>query len=155
MGENSAILKAWMDKWSLNGTQAAAVLGVGKSKISEWLSDANRAEPRDYIIAHIETLNVAPSSVVRSIINHKLNNDKKETTMKSFEGSVVVTVSPGMTVRISPEEIVGKIHKDKEFIIAGEVREICGTECVPLNNLDGTRFSAAYDLSMLQVVSTG
>ena len=101
----------------LNGTQAAAVLGVGKSKISEWLSDANRAEPRDYIIAHIETLNVAPSSVVRSIINHKLNNDKKETTMKSFEGSVVVTVSPGMTVRISPEEIVGKIHKDKEFIL--------------------------------------
>lgn len=71
--------------------------------------------------------------------------------MKKFSGSVKVKVSKGMKVRINPKEIEGKINSGKEFVIAGDVNVICGTECVPLNNLDGTRFSANYDLSMLEV----
>lgn len=71
--------------------------------------------------------------------------------MKTIHGSVKVKVAIGMKARINPDEIEGKIHAGKEFIIAGEPVDICGTECVALNNLDGTRFSANYDLSMLQI----
>ena len=75
--------------------------------------------------------------------------------MKSFSGSVKVKVAVGMKARINPQEIEGKLHGGKEFVIAGEPNQICGTECVPLNNLDGTRFSANYNLSMLQITDTG
>lgn len=71
--------------------------------------------------------------------------------MKSFTGTVKAKVETGMKVRINPEEIEGRMHKDKEFIVAGEPRDLCGTEIVALNNLDGSRFSAGYDLSMLQI----
>lgn len=73
---------------------------------------------------------------------------------KKFGGSVMVKVAVGMKVRIKPSEVEGKMHKGKEFVIAGEPNQICGTECVPLNHLDGSRFSANYDLSMLQVTDT-
>ena len=75
--------------------------------------------------------------------------------MQSFNGSVMVKVAVGMKARINPAEFEGKLHAGKEFVIAGEPNEICGTECVPLNNLDGTRFSANYNLSMLQITDTG
>lgn len=68
-----------------------------------------------------------------------------------FSGTVQIKVRPGMKVRINPKEIEGKIYAGKEFIISGECRMLCGTEVVPLNNLDGSHFSAGYDLSMLQV----
>ena len=42
-----------------------------------------------------------------------------------------------------------------EFLIASEPRELCGTEVVALNNLDGSRFSAGYDLSMLEITDLG
>lgn len=57
----------------------------------------------------------------------------------------------GMKARINPAEMEGKIHIGKEFVIASEPRDLCGTEVVALNNLDGTRFSAGYALSMLQI----
>lgn len=75
--------------------------------------------------------------------------------MKTISGSVKVKVAVGMKARINPSEIEGRINAGKEFVIAGEPNMICGTECVPLNNLDGTRFSANYDLSMLQITDTG
>lgn len=74
--------------------------------------------------------------------------------MKSFSGSVKVKVESGMKVRVNPNELEGKIHKGKEFVIDGLPRDLCGTEVVALNNIDGTRFSAAYDLSMLQITDT-
>ncbi len=58
----------------------------------------------------------------------------------------------GVKVQIDPTEYEGRIHKGKEFIIDGGQREICGIEVVTLNNTDGSRFSPAYDLSMLQVI---
>jgi hypothetical protein len=74
--------------------------------------------------------------------------------MSTFSGTIKVKVTEGMKVRINPSEIVGRIHKGKEFTVAGEPRDLCGTEVVALNNEDGSRFSACYDLSMLQVVNT-
>lgn len=73
---------------------------------------------------------------------------------KKFEGSVQVKVEKGMKARINPNEIEGKIHAGKEFIIAGDPRMLCGTNVVALNNIDGSRFSAAYNLSMLQITDT-
>lgn len=73
--------------------------------------------------------------------------------MSGFCGTVKVKL--GMKARINPEEIEGRIYKDKEFIVSGLPRELCGTEVVALNNLDGSRFSAAYDLSMLEITDTG
>lgn len=74
--------------------------------------------------------------------------------MKTFSGSVQVKVEKGMKAQINPEEIEGKIHKGKEFVIAGLPRDLCGTEVVALNNLDGSRFSAGYNLSMLVITDT-
>ena len=74
--------------------------------------------------------------------------------MKLFSGTVQVRVKQGMKARINPNEIEGKRNLGKEFIIVSEPRVLCGTEVVSLNNLDGSRFSAAYDLSMLQVTDT-
>jgi hypothetical protein len=68
-----------------------------------------------------------------------------------FSGSVRVKVKPGMKARINPAEIEGKFHKGKEFIVAGEPRILCGSEVVALNNKDGSRFSAEYDLSMIEI----
>ena len=71
-----------------------------------------------------------------------------------FTGTVKVKVAIGMLVRIKPEEIEGKIHKNKIFIIDSLPRDLCGTEVVALNNADSTRFSAGYNLSMLEVIDT-
>lgn len=74
--------------------------------------------------------------------------------MKKFSGSVKVKVKRGMRVRINPLEPEGRKHLDKEFIVAGEPRILCDTEVVALNNVDGARFSTAYNLAMLQVTDT-
>ncbi len=70
---------------------------------------------------------------------------------KQFSGTVMVKVAIGMKVRVNPSEIVGSLNIGKVFIIDSLPRVICGTEVVALNNSDGTRFSAAYQLSMLQI----
>lgn len=74
-----------------------------------------------------------------------------EESSTEFGGTVTVKVKPGMKARINPAEIEGKIHEGKEFVVAGEPRDLSGTEVVALNNLDGSKFSAGYDLSMLQI----
>jgi hypothetical protein len=74
--------------------------------------------------------------------------------MKTFSGSVQVKVEKGMKARINPEELEGKKHKGREFVVDSLPRDLCGTEVVALNNLDGTRFSASYDLSMLEITDT-
>lgn len=71
--------------------------------------------------------------------------------MSKFTGSVQVKVKRGMKVRVNPDELVGRMHEGKIFTIDSEPRDLCGTEVVALNNADGSRFSAAYELSMLQV----
>ena len=71
--------------------------------------------------------------------------------MTQFSGTVKVKVEVGMKARINPNEIVGRMYKGKEFVIDSVPRDLCGTEVVALNNLDGSRFSAAYDLSMLEI----
>lgn len=73
--------------------------------------------------------------------------------MKEFNGTVKVAVKVGMKARINPKEFEGRIHAGKEFVISGEPRDLCGTEVVALSNLDGSRFSAGYDMSMLEITS--
>ena len=70
---------------------------------------------------------------------------------KQVNGTVKVKVKAGMKARINPEEFEGRIHAGKEFIISGEPRNLCGTQVVPLDNLDGSRFSPGYDMSMLEI----
>lgn len=43
------------------------------------------------------------------------------------------------------------MHKGKEFIVNSDVREVCGTAVVALNHVDGSRFSAAYDMGDLEI----
>jgi len=74
--------------------------------------------------------------------------------MEGFTGSVQVKVKAGMKCQIDPREMAGQIHKGKIFTIASEPRELCGTTVVALNEEDGSRFSAGYDLSMLQITDT-
>ena len=70
---------------------------------------------------------------------------------KKITGTVKVKIEPGMKARINPEEFEGRTHKGKEFVITGAPRDLCGTQVVPLDNLDGSRFSAGYDMSMLEI----
>ena len=66
--------------------------------------------------------------------------------------STTVKVVKGMRVRVDLSEPEGKLYKGRVFIVESEPRKIGGTLAVALNNLDGTRFSPAYDLSMLHVL---
>ena len=73
---------------------------------------------------------------------------------KEFSGSVKVKVQIGMRAKINTEFPDGKIHKGREFIIDSMPRVLCGSEVVALNKPDGSRFSPAYDLSMLLITDT-
>lgn len=72
--------------------------------------------------------------------------------MEEFKGSVEIKVKEGMKAQISTFYAEGRIHKGREFVIVSEPRDLCGTEVVALNNVDGSRFSPAYDLSMLEII---
>lgn len=71
---------------------------------------------------------------------------------KSFGGTVKVKVKKRMKAQIKLSEMEGRMHKGKVFVIASEPRDLCGTEVVALDNADGSRFSAGYDLSMLEII---
>lgn len=73
---------------------------------------------------------------------------------KAIQGTVKAVVKQGMSVRITPTSLEGKRHQGKEFTVAGEPRELCGTEVVALKNADGSRFSPAFDISMLEITDT-
>ena len=81
--------------------------------------------------------------------NTHLNGDNK--MQKTFSHRVEAEIKIGMKVQIKPSEIEGRIHKGKEFVVKSLPRDLCGTEVVALENLDGSRFSAGYDLSMLEI----
>jgi len=66
-----------------------------------------------------------------------------------------VSLKIGVIVIINPEEIEGRLHNGKQFIVNSDSRDLCGTQVVALNNMDGSRFSAGYDLSRLQAVNPG
>lgn len=74
--------------------------------------------------------------------------------MNKFSGSVKVAVKKGMIARIKRGSFDARTHLGKEFVIDGEPRDLCGTEVVALNNVDGSRFCAGYDLSMLEITDT-
>lgn len=81
----------------------------------------------------------------------KIEKPKESPQQKKISGSVSVKVESGMKARINPKFFEGQNQLGKVFVIDSVPRVLCGTEVVALNNLDGTRFSASYDLSMLEV----
>lgn len=68
--------------------------------------------------------------------------------MKNFSGKIEL----GAKVRINQDEFDAVPYGGREFVVASEPRMFCGREVVALNNMDGTAFSTAYVLSMLQTV---
>lgn len=72
-----------------------------------------------------------------------------------FTGRVTTTPRVGMKAQIKTCYVEGKLHMGNEFTIASAPRELCGTWVVALNNEDGSRFSAGYDLSMLEISDLG
>lgn len=48
------ILKKWLDNWKLTASEGAKVLGVNKSKMSEWLSETSDRTTPKYILFHVE-----------------------------------------------------------------------------------------------------
>ena len=84
-----------------------------------------------------------------------IGNIKPRSTCKTFSGRITTTPRNGMEVQIKTNLVEGKLHLGKKFTIASEAREVCGTWVVALNNADGTRFSAAFDLSMLEITDLG
>lgn len=69
-----------------------------------------------------------------------------------IKGTVQIRVQVGMEVRVKEDLIEGKKYFGRRFTIDSEPRDLCGTEVVALkDSITGERFSAAYDLSMLEV----
>jgi plasmid maintenance system antidote protein VapI len=67
---NKEELQNWLDKWSLQPTDAAKVLRVNKSKMSEFLSGTRKVPV--YIAAHIETFDYLADSKAKKSIEKRL-----------------------------------------------------------------------------------
>ena len=64
-------LQSWLDKWGLLPSDAAKVLRVNKSKMSEYLSGTRKLPV--YIAAHIETFDYLADSKAKKIIEKRLD----------------------------------------------------------------------------------
>lgn len=114
---------------------------------------------------HVETLHIQRSAVtpffdaaadagVPVCAEFQTQGTEKKPN-RQFTGQVTTTPRVGMKAQIKTCYVEGKLHMGNEFTIASVPREICGTWVVALNNQDGSRFSAAYDLSMLEITDLG
>jgi predicted transcriptional regulator len=70
-------LENWMTNWALSQPQAAILLCVSQSKISEWLSSSSTRQTPKYIIAHINTFNQLSESKAKGIIKKLKSNKTK------------------------------------------------------------------------------
>lgn len=66
------ILKLWIEKWDLSNADAARVLLINKSKVSEYLSGKRAIPP--YIAAHIETFNELSELKAKKMIKERVEN---------------------------------------------------------------------------------
>ena len=114
---------------------------------------------------HVETLHIQADAVT-SFFNAAIDagvpvcaevqvQGTEGKTTHQFTGRVTTTPRVGMKAQIKTCYVEGKLHQGNEFTIASEPRELCGTWVVALNNKDGSRFSSAYDLSMLEITDLG
>jgi predicted transcriptional regulator len=72
----SKILANWMTYWGLSQVQAANVLCVSPSKVSEWISDTNTRKAPAYVLAHIATFELLSKTKAEAIIKNPLNGKK-------------------------------------------------------------------------------
>ncbi|WP_415913439.1 hypothetical protein [Neptuniibacter sp. QD37_11] len=63
-------IKEFMDNWNLQPVEAAKVLKIQKSKLSEYASGARVTPP--YILAHIETFNRLSEAQGKKLIHKRL-----------------------------------------------------------------------------------
>ena len=68
--DKQALLQKWIKKWGLKSKEAAQVLAVSPSKMSEFLN-GKRKTPR-YIAAHIETLECLDKKDAQKLILRRL-----------------------------------------------------------------------------------
>lgn len=75
--ENIAMMKKWLEDWSLKSIDASKILRVHKSKMSEYLRGVRKIPP--YICSHINTL--------IEITGTKYENKIKKTLEKKPKGN--------------------------------------------------------------------
>lgn len=63
-------LQAWIDKWDLQPVEAAKILLINKSKMSEYLSGVRKVPV--YIAAHAETFDLLAHSKAKKLIEKRL-----------------------------------------------------------------------------------
>ncbi|MBW8191771.1 hypothetical protein K0504_12060 [Neiella marina] len=66
------VLARWMKDWQLRSKDAAAILAVSQSKLSEYLS-GKRKVPR-YVVSHIDTLSVLSKKQAQALIKRRTDN---------------------------------------------------------------------------------
>jgi len=66
------LLQNWMERWCLSSSQAAKVLKIQKSRISEYMSETAQRDMPPYIQAHIETFGYLDEQAARKIIQERL-----------------------------------------------------------------------------------
>jgi predicted XRE-type DNA-binding protein len=65
-------LEIWLEKWGLNASEGAKVLGVQKSKVSEWLNENSERQPAAYVLLHLETFDLLTASKAKKLIEERL-----------------------------------------------------------------------------------
>lgn len=67
---NNQLLRDWLTRWSLNKSEGSHILGIQKSKMSEYTNDQLKLPP--YIRNHIENFNELSKAKGQSLIKRKL-----------------------------------------------------------------------------------
>lgn len=68
-------LAMWLQKWKLKPSDGAKVLGVQKSKVSEWLNENSERQPLSYVLLHLETFDLLAESKAKKLIEKRLKQN--------------------------------------------------------------------------------
>lgn len=68
---SNCILGEWAKRWSLSPSDAAKVLCVQKSRISEWVRQGDEQRLPPYISAHIETFELLSDAQAKKLIKSR------------------------------------------------------------------------------------
>ncbi len=68
---SDCILGQWAKRWSLSPSEAAKVLCVQKSRISEWIAQGEEQRLPPYISAHIETFELLSDAQAKKLIKSR------------------------------------------------------------------------------------
>lgn len=68
---SDCILGQWAKRWFLSPSEAAKVLCVQKSRISEWIAQGEEQRLPPYISAHIETFELLSDAQAKKLIKSR------------------------------------------------------------------------------------